>query len=99
MQNLQLPLGPFSAESVGGKHFTSPQNGGDGAALAGGVGLNWRVLPSQSVYGEAYASPEGLTSGSKIIMKRDVGAKYTVFKPLHVNAGYRRIEIENYISQ
>lgn len=90
-----LPLGPFSA-SVGGKAlYLSPKNGDDGAALAGGVGLNWRVLPSLSVYGEAYALPEGLTSGSKSYYEADVGAKYTVFKPLHVNAGYRVIEIEN----
>ncbi|OAT35782.1 YfaZ family outer membrane protein [Proteus myxofaciens] len=90
-----LPLGPFSA-SVGGKAlYLSPKDGDDGAALAGGVGLNWDVLSSLNVYGEAYASPEGLTSGSKSYYEADVGAKYTVFKPLHVNAGYRVIEIDN----
>ncbi|MEQ4923031.1 YfaZ family outer membrane protein [Proteus hauseri] len=90
-----LPLGPFSA-SVGGKAvYLSPKDGDDGAALAGGVGLNWDVLPSLSVYGELYGSPEGLTSGSESYYEADVGAQLTVFKPLHVNAGYRVIEIEN----
>ena len=90
-----LPLGPFSA-SVGGKAlYLAPKNGDDGAALAGGVGLNWNVLPSLNLYGEAYASPEGLTSGSKSYYEADVGAQLTVFKPLHVNAGYRVIEIKN----
>lgn len=90
-----LPIGPFSA-SVGGKAlYLSPKNGDDGAALAGGVGLNWNVFPALNVYGEIYGSPEGLTSGSKSYYEADVGAQYTVFKPLQINAGYRVIEIDN----
>lgn len=90
-----LPLGPITA-SVGGKAlYLSPKNGDDGAALAGGVGLKWTFFPSLDLYGEAYASPQGLTSGSKSYYEADVGAQYTIFKPLHVNAGYRVIEIQN----
>ena len=48
MQNC-VTFRTFSA-SVGGKAlYLAPKNGDDGAALAG-VGLNWNVLPSLSVY-------------------------------------------------
>lgn len=89
-----LPLGPFAAY-VGGKAlYLSPDNNSNGAALAVGGGLNWQVLPSLNIYGEAYGAPESLTSGSKSYVEAKAGARYTVFKPLSIDAGYRVIEMK-----
>lgn len=89
-----LPLGPFNAY-VGGKAlYLSPEDGSNGAAAALGGGLSWQALPSLSFYGEAYGAPESLTSGSKSYMEAKAGARYTVFKPLSVDAGYRLIEMK-----
>ncbi|EPM3464203.1 YfaZ family outer membrane protein [Providencia stuartii] len=89
-----LPLGPFSAY-VGGKAlYLSPEDNKDGMALAGGAGLGWQVMPSLNIYGEAYGAPASLTSGSQSYTEAKVGARYTVFKPLSVDAGYRVIDIK-----
>ncbi|MGG4664207.1 YfaZ family outer membrane protein [Providencia vermicola] len=89
-----LPVGPFSAY-VGGKGlYLSPDNNSSGAALAVGGGLNWQALPSLNIYGEAYGAPESLTSGSKSYVEAKAGARYTVFKPLSIDAGYRVIEMK-----
>lgn len=89
-----LPLGPFSAY-VGGKAlYLSPEDNKNGVALAAGGGLGWDVLPSLNIYGEAYGAPESLTSGSKSFVETKVGARYTVFKPLSIDAGYRMIDVK-----
>ncbi|MBI6547404.1 YfaZ family outer membrane protein [Xenorhabdus lircayensis] len=89
-----LPIGPFTA-TVGGKAlYLSPKVGKDGAALAGGVGLSWAVIPSLSLYGEAYGAPSSLTSGVDSYTEATGGVRYTPFKPLTVDAGYRVIDIK-----
>ncbi|EMI5491205.1 porin [Providencia stuartii] len=89
-----LPLGPFSAY-VGGKAlYLSPEDNKNGMALAAGAGLGWQALPSLNIYGEAYGAPASLTSGSDAYTEAKVGARYTVFKPLSVDAGYRIIDIK-----
>ncbi len=89
-----LPLGPFSAYAGGKALFLSPDDNSDGAALALGGGLSWQALPSLSIYGEAYGAPESFTSGSKSYVEGKAGARYTVFKPLSIDAGYRYIEMK-----
>ncbi|REF27758.1 YfaZ precursor [Xenorhabdus cabanillasii] len=89
-----LPIGPITA-SVGGKAlYLSPKVGKDGAALAGGVGLSWEVMPSLSLYGEAYGAPSGLTSGIDSYTEAAGGVRYTLFKPITINAGYRIIDLK-----
>ncbi|MBC8952321.1 MULTISPECIES: YfaZ family outer membrane protein [Xenorhabdus] len=89
-----LPVGPFTA-SVGGKAlYLSPKEGKDGAALAGGVGLSWAVIPSLSLYGEAYGAPSSLTSGVDSYTEAAGGARVTLIKPLTVDVGYRVIDIK-----
>ncbi|EKT55595.1 YfaZ family outer membrane protein [Providencia sneebia] len=89
-----LPIGPFSAY-VGGKAlYLSPKDNKDGMALAAGAGIGWDVLPSLNIHGEAYGAPASLTSGSESFTEAKVGARYTVFKPLHIDAGYRIIDIK-----
>ncbi|MDX7991852.1 porin [Xenorhabdus sp. Reich] len=89
-----LPIGPLTA-SVGGKAlYLSPKVGKEGAALAAGVGLSWAVMPSLSLYGEAYGAPSGLTSGVDSYTEATGGVRYTLFKPLTIDAGYRVIDIK-----
>lgn len=89
-----LPVGPFAAY-VGGKAlYLSPDKNSSGAALAVGGGLNWQAMPSLNLYGEAYGAPESLTSGSKSYVEVKTGARYTVFKPLSIDAGYRLIDMK-----
>ncbi|KLN95900.1 YfaZ family outer membrane protein [Moellerella wisconsensis] len=89
-----LPFGPVSAY-VGGKAlYLSPKDNKDGMALAAGAGLNWTVMPSLNIYGEAYGAPAGLTSGSDSYTETKVGARYTIFSPLSVDAGYRMIDVK-----
>ncbi|OKP05577.1 YfaZ family outer membrane protein [Xenorhabdus eapokensis] len=88
-----LPFGPLAA-NVGAKGlYLSPKDGKDGAALAVGAGLSWAVTSSLSLYGEAYGSPSGLTSGMDSYTEATGGARYTFFRPLSVDVGYRVIDI------
>ena len=89
-----LPVGPFAAYAGGKALYLSPEDNSNGAALAVGGGLNWQALPSLNIYGEAYGAPESLTSGSKSYVETKAGARYTVFKPLSIDAGYRMIEMK-----
>lgn len=89
-----LPVGPITA-SVGGKVlYLSPKEGKDGVALAAGAGLSWAVLPSLSLYGEAYGAPSGLTSGVDSYTEATGGVRYTLIRPLIVDAGYRVIDLK-----
>ncbi|WP_391529516.1 YfaZ family outer membrane protein [Photorhabdus akhurstii] len=84
-----LPVGPLTA-SIGGKAlYLSPKDGKNGEALAAGVGLSWTVMPSLALYGEVYGAPSGLTSGINSYAEAAGGLRFTVFKPLTVDAGYR----------
>ncbi|OTA17311.1 porin [Xenorhabdus vietnamensis] len=83
------------AVNVGAKGlYLSPKDGKDGAALAVGAGLSWAVLPCLSLYGEAYGSPSGLTSGMDSYTEASGGVRYTLFKPVHIDGGYRVIDIK-----
>ncbi|SFU41837.1 YfaZ family outer membrane protein [Xenorhabdus koppenhoeferi] len=89
-----LPFGPLTAK-VGGKAlYLSPKDGKDGAALAGGIGFSWAVTSSLSLYGEAYGSPSGLMSGMDSYTEAAGGLRYTLFKPLSIDGGYRVINIK-----
>ncbi|OTA21176.1 porin [Xenorhabdus beddingii] len=89
-----LPIGPLTA-SIGGKAlYLSPKDGEFGAALAAGAGLSWALTSSLSLYGEAYGAPSGLTSGIDSYTEASGGVRYTFFKPLTLDAGYRVIDLK-----
>ncbi|UDJ84055.1 YfaZ family outer membrane protein [Kosakonia oryzae] len=88
-----LPLGPFLA-TVGGKGlYISPDSGSDGYAIAVGGGLQWKIASSFSLFGEYYYSPDSLSSGVKEYQEANAGARYTIMRPLTVEAGYRYINM------
>ncbi|MBD2785137.1 porin [Xenorhabdus sp. DI] len=88
-----LPLGPLAVKAGVKGLYLSPKEGKDGAALAVGAGLSWAVTSSLSLYGDAYGSPSGLTSGMDSYTEAAGGARYTLFKPLSIDVGYRVIDI------
>ncbi len=85
---LNIPLGPFLA-TVGGKGiYTNPKQGDEGYAAAVGGGLQWKIGDSFRLYGDYYYSPDSLSSGIDSYQEANVGASWTIMRPLSIQAGY-----------
>ncbi|WP_058912796.1 YfaZ family outer membrane protein [Entomohabitans teleogrylli] len=90
---LNLPLGPLLA-TVGGKGlYLNPKSANDGYAVAVGGGLKWPVTDSFAVFGDYYYSPDSLSSGVQDYQEASAGARYTILRPVSVEAGYRYINL------
>ncbi|WP_435952831.1 YfaZ family outer membrane protein [Dryocola sp. BD626] len=88
---LNVPLGPFMA-TVGGKGlYLNPKSSEEGYAVAVGGGLKWPISDSFSVFGDYYYSPDSLSSGVKDYQEASAGARWTIMRPITVEAGYRYI--------
>jgi len=88
---VNIPVGPFMA-SVGGRAvYLNPKNQSEGYALAGGGGFSWPVTSSVSLYGDYYYSPDSLSSRVKDYKEANIGASWTVMRPISVQGGYRYI--------
>lgn len=86
---LNLPLGPLMA-TVGGKGvYTNPNYGDEGYAAAVGGGLQWKIGNSFRLFGEYYYSPDSLSSGIQSYEEANAGARYTIMRPVSIEAGYR----------
>lgn len=92
--NFGLPLGPLTATLGGKALYLSPKDGKSGGALALGGGLDWAITRSLSLHGEGYFAPESLTSGVKAYNEASGGLRWTVFRPLSVDVGYRYIQMQ-----
>ena len=90
---LNIPLGPFLA-TVGGKGvYTNPKQGDEGyAAAVGGEPAveNRRQLPS--VWRLLLLSGF-LSSGIDSYQEANVGASWTIMRPLSIQAGYRYLNL------
>ena len=90
---LNIPLGPFLA-TVGGKGiYTNPKQGDEGYAAAVGGGLQWKIGDSFRLYGDYYYSPDSLSSGIDSYEEANVGASWTIMRPLSIQAGYRYLNL------
>ena len=90
---LNLPLGPLMA-TVGGKGvYTNPNDGDEGYAAAVGGGLQWQIGDSFRLFGEYYYSPDSLSSGIKSYEEANAGARYTIMRPVSIEAGYRYLNL------
>lgn len=90
---LNMPLGPFLA-TVGGKGvYTNPNNGDEGYAAAVGGGLQWKIGDSFRLFGEYYYSPDSLSSGIDSYQEANAGARFTIMRPLSIEAGYRYLNL------
>ncbi|MGK9172135.1 YfaZ family protein [Yokenella regensburgei] len=88
-----LPLGPFMG-TVGGKGvYLNPNEGSEGYAAAVGGGLAWQVTDSFRLFGEYYYSPDSLSSGVDDYKEANAGARFTILRPLSIEAGYRYVEL------
>lgn len=84
-----VPLGPFTA-TVGGKGiYTNPNDGDEGYAAAVGGGLQWKIGDSFGLFGEYYYSPDSLSSGIDSYQEANAGARWTIMRPITIEAGYR----------
>lgn len=90
---LNIPLGPFLA-TVGGKGiYTNPNDGDEGYAAAVGGGLQWKIGDSLRLFGEYYYSPDSLSSGIDSYTEANAGARYTLMRPISIEAGYRYLNL------
>lgn len=90
---LNLTLGPLMA-TVGGKGvYTNPNDGDEGYAAAVGGGLQWQIGDSFRLFGEYYYSPDSLSSGIKSYEEANAGARYTIMRPVSIEAGYRYLNL------
>ncbi|KFC06963.1 YfaZ family protein [Trabulsiella guamensis ATCC 49490] len=90
---LNVPVGPFLA-TVGGKGiYTNPNAGDEGYAAAVGGGLQWKIGSSFGLFGEYYYSPDSLSSGIDSYQEANAGARWTIMRPITVEAGYRYLNL------
>ena len=86
-------LGPFLA-TVGGKGiYTNPNDGDEGYAAAVGGGLQWKIGDSFGLFGEYYYSPDSLSSGIDSYEEANAGARWTIMRPITIEAGYRYLNL------
>lgn len=88
-----IPLGS-ALVTLGGKGlYLKPDQGKTGYALAVGGGLSLPVTSSVSLFGQYYAAPDAFTSGVKSYEEALAGGRWTVFRPVTVEAGYRYMRL------
>jgi len=90
---LNIPVGPMLA-TVGGKGiYTNPNYGDEGYAAAVGGGLQWNFANSFGIFGDYYYSPDSLSSGIDSYEEASAGARWTIMRPITVEAGYRYLNL------
>lgn len=92
---LNLPLGPLMGTVGGRAVYLNPKDGDEGYALAVGGGLSWKIFDSFAVFGDYYYSPDSLSSGVENYQEASAGARWTIMRPITIEAGYRYIGMEN----
>ncbi|MCS5932864.1 YfaZ family protein [Klebsiella pneumoniae subsp. pneumoniae] len=73
--------------------YTNPKQGDEGYAAAVGGGLQWKIGDSFRLYGDYYYSPDSLSSGIDSYQEANVGASWTIMRPLSIQAGYRYLNL------
>ena len=58
-----------------------------------GGGLQWQIGDSFRLFGEYYYSPDSLSSGIKSYEEANAGARYTIMRPVSIEAGYRYLNL------
>ena len=87
----------FGTESTGlalsGNWTHNDDDGDEGYAAAVGGGLQWQIGDSFRLFGEYYYSPDSLSSGIKSYEEANAGARYTIMRPVSIEAGYRYLNL------
>lgn len=92
---LNVPLGPLLGTVGSRVVYLDSKDGDEGYAVAVGGGLNWKLSDSFSAFGDYYYSPDSLSSGVDNYQEASVGARWTIMRPITIEAGYRYIGLEN----
>lgn len=58
-----------------------------------GGGLQWKIGDSFRLFGEYYYSPDSLSSGIESYEEANAGARFTIMRPLSIEAGYRYLNL------
>ncbi|ALB63416.1 Uncharacterized protein YfaZ precursor [Cronobacter condimenti 1330] len=88
-----MPLGPFMVTPGVKAIYLNPNEGSEGYAAAVGGGVRWDIGQRVSLFGDYYYSPDSLSSGVNDYQEASAGARFSLFRPLSVEAGYRYINM------
>lgn len=96
---LNVPLGPLLGTVGSRVVYLNAKDGDDGYAVAVGGGLSWTFSERFRVFGDYYYSPDSLSSGVDNYQEASAGARWTIMRPITLEAGYRYIGLENKVGQ
>lgn len=91
---LNLPLGPVLFTMGGKALYLNPDDGDEGYALAVGGGAQLPLGEHVTVFGDAYYSPDSLSSGVEEYVEGNAGVRWQVIPLMAVEAGYRYIDMK-----
>ena len=55
--------------------------------------MQWKIGNSFRLFGEYYYSPDSLSSGIQSYEEANAGARYTIMRPVSIEAGYRYLNL------
>lgn len=90
------PLGSLMLSAGGKAMYLNPSqsNGGsDNYAVAIGGGLRLPLGQSFALYGSVWYAPDSLSGGIKDYTEATGGVRWTVLRPLSIDAGYRYLKL------
>ena len=90
---LNLPLRAVNGDRWRKRRLPNPNYGDEGYAAAVGGGLQWKIGNSFRLFGEYYYSPDSLSSGIQSYEEANAGARYTIMRPVSIEAGYRYLNL------
>jgi hypothetical protein len=91
---LNLPLGPVLFTMGGKMLYLNPYDGDEGYAFALGGGAQLPLGDRFSIFGDAYYSPDSLSSGVKEYVEASTGVRWKLTPLLSVDAGYRYMNMK-----
>lgn len=86
-------LGPFLLTMGGKALYLNPQDSDEGYAIALGGGAQLPLGDFFTLLGEAYYSPDSMSSGVDDYVEANAGVRINVIKSLSIEAGYRYMDM------
>ncbi|EIW8579736.1 porin [Klebsiella aerogenes] len=86
-------LGPFLLTAGGKVVYLNPNDGDEGYAIALGGGAQLPLGDFFTLFGEAYYSPDSMSSGVDEYLEANAGLRVNIIKSMSIEAGYRYIDM------
>ena len=86
-------LGPFLLTAGGKAVYLNPNDGDEGYAIALGGGAQLPLGDFFTLFGEAYYSPDSMSSGVDEYLEANAGLRVNIIKSMSIEAGYRSIDM------